>query len=81
MDGNLTGSNNQQKAFNFFVQNGYTKEQAAGIVGNMIAESGVERDTALELLRAKYPEYAEWTTPFGAATVISVERWSSWTMS
>jgi hypothetical protein len=42
MDGNLTGSNNQQKAFNFFVQNGYSKEQAAGIVGNMIAESGVE---------------------------------------
>jgi hypothetical protein len=42
MDGNLSGSNNQQKAFNFFVQNGYTKEQAAGIVGNMIAESSVE---------------------------------------
>nr|WP_167217986.1 phage tail tip lysozyme [Kribbella shirazensis] len=42
IDGNLSGANNQQKAFNFFVQNGYTKEQAAGIVGNMIAESGVE---------------------------------------
>ena len=46
-----------------------------------VVESGMERDTALELLRAKYREYAEWTTPFGAATVISVERWSSWTMS
>jgi hypothetical protein len=42
MDANLSGANNQQKAFNFFVQNGYTKEQAAGIVGNMIAESSVE---------------------------------------
>ncbi|WP_327638645.1 phage tail tip lysozyme [Kribbella sp. NBC_00482] len=42
VDGNLSGSNNQQKAFNFFVQNGYSKEQAAGIVGNMIAESSVE---------------------------------------
>lgn len=41
-DGNLSGANNQQKAFNFFVQNGFSKEQAAGIVGNMIAESGVE---------------------------------------
>ena len=43
-----------------------------------VVVSGMERDTALELLRAKYREYAEWTTPFGAATVISVERWSSW---
>lgn len=42
VDGNLSGANNQQKAFNFFVQNGYSKEQAAGIVGNMIAESSVE---------------------------------------
>ncbi|WP_350280184.1 phage tail tip lysozyme [Kribbella sp. HUAS MG21] len=42
IDGNLSGSNNQQKAFNFFVQNGFSKEQAAGIVGNMIAESSVE---------------------------------------
>jgi hypothetical protein len=42
VDGNLSGANNQQKAFNFFVQNGFSKEQAAGIVGNMIAESGVE---------------------------------------
>ncbi|ONI67991.1 peptidase M23 [Kribbella sp. ALI-6-A] len=40
--GPLVGSNNQQKAFNFFTANGYSKEQAAGIVGNMIHESGVE---------------------------------------
>ncbi len=38
----LVGSNNQQKAFNYFASNGYSKEQAAGIVGNMIHESGVE---------------------------------------
>lgn len=38
----LVGSNNQQKVFNFFVGKGYTKEQAAGILGNMINESGVE---------------------------------------
>lgn len=41
-DGALVGSNNQQKAFNYFVANGYTPEQSAGIVGNMIHESGVE---------------------------------------
>ncbi|TQJ18752.1 phage tail tip lysozyme [Kribbella jejuensis] len=40
--GDLSGANNQQKAFNYFVSQGYTKEQAAGVVGNMIAESGVE---------------------------------------
>ncbi|MFF0265819.1 phage tail tip lysozyme [Kribbella sp. NPDC004536] len=40
--GDLSGANNQQKAFNYFVSQGYSKEQAAGIVGNMIAESGVE---------------------------------------
>ncbi|MDQ3065210.1 MAG: phage tail tip lysozyme, partial [bacterium] len=36
------GSDNQQNIFNFFIENGYTPEQSAGIVGNMIHESGVE---------------------------------------
>jgi hypothetical protein len=40
--GSLSGSNSQQKAFNFFISNGYTKEQSAGIVGNLIDESSVE---------------------------------------
>ncbi len=40
--GPLSGSNNQQKAFNYFISNGYSKEQSAGIVGNMIDESSVE---------------------------------------
>ena len=35
------GSNNEETAFKFFVANQYTKEQSAGIVGNLIAESGV----------------------------------------
>jgi hypothetical protein len=42
VNGDLSGSNNQQKVFNFFVQNGFSKEQAAGVVGNMQAESSVE---------------------------------------
>lgn len=45
-----------------------------------VVEDGPERDTAIRLLRAKYPQYATWTTPFGAATIIHVERISSWTM-
>ena len=40
--GDLTGNNNAQKAFNYFASSGYSKEQAAGIVGNMIHESSVE---------------------------------------
>jgi len=35
------GSNNEETVFKFFAGNNFTKEQSAGIVGNMIAESGV----------------------------------------
>jgi PPOX class probable F420-dependent enzyme len=44
-----------------------------------VVEHGPGRDTTIRLLRAKYPQYATWTTPFGAATVIEVERVASWT--
>lgn len=37
----LPGNNNAEKAYNFLIAHGYTPEQAAGIVGNMILESGV----------------------------------------
>jgi N-acetylmuramoyl-L-alanine amidase len=37
----LVGSNNDEKVFNYFVGKGYTAIQAAGIVGNMVHESGV----------------------------------------
>jgi len=36
--------NNQQAAFNHFVSGGYTKVQAAGIVGNLMQESGSSID-------------------------------------
>jgi PPOX class probable F420-dependent enzyme len=45
-----------------------------------VIEDGADRDRTIELLRAKYADYEEWTTPFGAATRLSVERWRSWTM-
>ncbi|HEY3003097.1 MAG TPA: phage tail tip lysozyme [Kribbellaceae bacterium] len=38
-NGPLVGNDNQQKAFNFLIGKGYTKEQSAGVVGNMIVES------------------------------------------
>lgn len=45
-----------------------------------VFDDGPERETAIRLLRAKYPQYETWTTPFGAAMVLTVERWSSWTI-
>ena len=45
-----------------------------------VVDDGPERDATIRLLRAKYPQYSTWTTPFGAATVIRVERIASWTM-
>ena len=38
----LTGADNAQKVFNFFLSKGYSPVQAAGIVGNTTAESGNE---------------------------------------
>jgi PPOX class probable F420-dependent enzyme len=43
-----------------------------------VVESGPERDRTIELLRRKYAQYAEWTAPFGAATIIQIERVTSW---
>lgn len=36
----LVGSDNQEKAFNFFMQKGLANFKAAGIIGNLIVESG-----------------------------------------
>ena len=46
-----------------------------------VVEEGDERDTTIRLLRAKYPQYAAWTTPFGAATVVRIDGITSWTLS
>jgi PPOX class probable F420-dependent enzyme len=46
-----------------------------------VVEDGPERDGAIRLLRAKYAQYAEWTEPFGAATIIRVARITSWSLS
>ena len=40
--------------------------------------SGPERDHAIELLRAKYPQYAELEGDFGSAIIVKVVRWSGW---
>ena len=38
---NIPLSEKKRQAMNFFTENGYTKEQAAGIIGNLIAESNL----------------------------------------
>ena len=43
-----------------------------------VVDEGPERDLTLRLLLAKYPQYRTWTTPFGAATVITVTGLASW---
>lgn len=39
--GNLVGSDNIEKAYNYFVQKGLQPFQSAGIIGNLMQESGV----------------------------------------
>lgn len=38
---NVPGNNHREKAFNYFLTKGYTPEQSAGIVGNLMVESTV----------------------------------------
>ena len=40
----LIGNNNVQKSFNYFIQAGFTPQQSAGIVGNLMQESGGGKD-------------------------------------
>jgi PPOX class probable F420-dependent enzyme len=44
-------------------------------------ENGPERELAIRLLQAKYDQYRTWSTPFGAAMVLSIERWTSWALT
>jgi PPOX class probable F420-dependent enzyme len=43
-----------------------------------VVEHGADRERAIELLRAKYPQDADPSLPCGAATVVAVERWVGW---
>lgn len=38
----LTGSDNEQEAYNFFIQNGLNATQASAVVGNIMDESGAD---------------------------------------
>lgn len=42
------GNTNAEKAFNFFIASGFTPEQASGIVGNLMVESGPTLPTTIK---------------------------------
>ena len=44
-----------------------------------VVTEGADRERAIQLLRAKYTQYADPSLPFGAATVVAVDRWVGWT--
>jgi PPOX class probable F420-dependent enzyme len=46
-----------------------------------VIETGPERDHAIELLSARYPQGAAPLESFGAAVVVDVARWVGWTAS
>ncbi|AKU15622.1 phage tail tip lysozyme [Luteipulveratus mongoliensis] len=55
-------SNNQLAAFNFFVGIGYTKKQAAGVVGNLMQESGTSVNPNANQSGGAGRGIAQWST-------------------
>jgi PPOX class probable F420-dependent enzyme len=45
-----------------------------------VIDSGVEHTTAIQLLRAKYPQYSE-RRPTGPVIALAVRRWTGWSAS
>lgn len=60
--GGSGGGNNQKKAFQFFVKDGYTKRQAAGIVGNLMQESGEKVNPRASQAGGVGRGIAQWST-------------------
>jgi hypothetical protein len=70
--GNLIGKTNNEKAFNFFISpegGSFEPHQAAGIVGNLIAESGVKGDISPTIVSGFKNEdsfgIAQWNPAYG----------------
>jgi PPOX class probable F420-dependent enzyme len=45
-----------------------------------VIESGAEHTTAVQLLRAKYPQYSQ-RRPTGPVVAVTVQRWTGWSAS
>ena len=61
----LVGNNNTEKAFNFLVGNGYSKEQAAGVLGNFIVESRMDPTAVSEVPGEESFGIAQWNPAAG----------------
>lgn len=72
--GTLSGSDNQQKAFNYFVSKGFSPQQAGGIVGNLIAESGVNPK---RVQSTKTPEGDKDNITVNDRTGYGIAQWTS----
>lgn len=72
--GNLSGSDNQQKAFNYFVSKGFTPQQSAGIIGNLISESGVNPK---RVQSTKTPEGDRDNITVNNSTGYGIAQWTS----
>lgn len=59
--GPLKGSNNHEKAFNFFKSRGYSSQAAAGIIGNLMQESGTDLNPSLHQKGGPGRGLAQWT--------------------
>jgi hypothetical protein len=68
----LTGSNNAEKAFNYFVSQELPPEAAAGLVGNFQQESGTTLDTHSD--NGSHTGIAQWDTGGRWAGLLSHER-------
>ncbi len=61
--GDLSGADNIEKVFNFFVSKGFSKEQAAGILGNLKQESGVNPASDNPAAKGGGGGIAQWEGP------------------
>lgn len=59
--GPLKGNNNHEKAFNFFKSRGYSSQAAAGIIGNLMQESGTDLNPSLHQKGGPGRGLAQWT--------------------
>jgi hypothetical protein len=78
--GALTGSDNAEKAFNFFKSKGFTEKQSAGIVGNLQQESGVnpraKQSPGLGRGIAQWSEGDRWETLKAYAAKTGRDPWT-----
>lgn len=64
--GELTGGTNTEQAFNYFIALGYTPEASAGIIGNLLQETGFDANGDMAIHTTGYDGavgIAMWTYP------------------